>query len=274
VEDTVDTGLKDQVVLITGASGGIGAATAMAFAREGARLVLHAHTRPEVVRALAGELTAESLPVQADLSDEKATEQMFREAIGRFGRIDVLVANAGVWPPDPVPVHEMSLERWRQVIAGNLTSVFLCARSFFRHLAERRTGTASMVIVGSTAAVFGEEGHCEYAASKAAVTHGLTLSLKNEIVRLAPDGRVNVVCPGWTRTPMAEAGTVDPEAMRDVLQTRSLRKIARAEEIASAIVFLASPILAGHVSGQVLTVAGGMEGRLLHRREEIEPNEA
>jgi NAD(P)-dependent dehydrogenase (short-subunit alcohol dehydrogenase family) len=152
--------------------------------------------------------------------------------------------------------------------------VFLSAREFFRQLAPRRGSPACIVIVGSTAAVFGEEGHGAYAASKAAITYGLTLSLKNEIVRLAPQGRVNAVCPGWTLTPMAEDELASAETVLDVLRTRPLKRIARAEEIASAIVFLASHLLAGHISGQVLTVAGGMEGRLLYRRDEIDPADA
>jgi 3-oxoacyl-[acyl-carrier protein] reductase len=270
----MDSGLKDQVVLITGASGGIGAATARALASEGARLVLHAHSRLATVEALARELPVESLPLAADLSAEGAVEAMFARALDRFGQLDVLVANAGIWPPQPAPIHTMALERWNEVLAVNLTSVFLCARAFFRHLAARRPAQAAMVLVGSTAGVFGEADHCEYAASKAALVHGLTLSLKNEIVRLAPAGRVNAVCPGWTLTPMAAAGMQDQEAVASVLQTRSLRRIARAEEVAAAIVFLASPLLAGHVSGQILTVAGGMEGRLLHQRDQIDPAQA
>jgi 3-oxoacyl-[acyl-carrier protein] reductase len=270
----MESGLRDQVVLITGASGGIGQATARAFAAEGTRLVLHAHTRPETVRVLAGELPVDCLAVQGDLTSEEETRSLFGSAVERFGRLDVLVANAGIWPPEPAPVHQMSLARWNRVLAANQTSVFLSSREFFRHLASHRREPAAIVIVGSTAAVFGEEGHGAYAASKAAITYGLTLTLKNEIVRLAPRGRVNAVCPGWTLTPMAEQEMADKEAVVSVLQTRSIAKVARADEIASAIVFLASPLLAGHVSGQVLTVSGGMEGRLLHRREALDPGRA
>jgi 3-oxoacyl-[acyl-carrier protein] reductase len=107
----MDTGLKDQVVLITGASGGIGAATARAFAAEGARLVLHAHTRPEAVRRLADELPVDSLAEQADLTSESETRDLFQRALAHFGRLDTLVANAGIWPPAPEPIHEMGLER-------------------------------------------------------------------------------------------------------------------------------------------------------------------
>jgi NAD(P)-dependent dehydrogenase (short-subunit alcohol dehydrogenase family) len=120
------------------------------------------------------------------------------------------------------------------------------------------------VIVGSTAAVFGEEGHAEYAASKAAVTQGLTKSLKNEIVRLVPHGRVNAVNPGWTRTPMAEGALADEEAVERTMKTRAIREVAEPEDIARAVAFLLSDRLAGHVTGEIVTISGGMEGRLLH----------
>jgi 3-oxoacyl-[acyl-carrier protein] reductase len=96
------------------------------------------------------------------------------------------------------------------------------------------------------------------------MVYGLTRSLKNEIARLSPRGRVNAVCPGWTDTPMARHGTSDPQAMKRVFATMSLAKIATPEDVARAIVYLASDRLAGHITGAILPVAGGMEGRLLH----------
>jgi 3-oxoacyl-[acyl-carrier protein] reductase len=122
--------------------------------------------------------------------------------------------------------------------------------------------------------VFGEAGHADYAAAKAGVIYGLARSLKNEICRLAPHGRVNVVCPGWTFTPLTQRFTADPARVRRVLQTIPLRKIGRAHDVAMTVVYLASSHLAGHVSGQVLTVSGGMEGRVLYSPEEIDPEKA
>jgi len=158
----------------------------------------------------------------------------------------------------------MSLDQWRETIDADLTSVFFTCRAFLRHLAQEPRESAALVLVGSTAALFGEEGHADYSAAKAALTYGLTLSLKNEIVRLAPRGRVNCVCPGWTRTAMAEYAMSDPKAVRRAQSTMALRKVATPQDVASAIVFLASDRLAGHLSGTILPVAGGMEGRLLH----------
>ena len=94
--------------------------------------------------------------------------------------------------------------------------------------------------------------------------HGLLLSLKNEIVRVAPLGRVNVVCPGWTESPMTRTTLTDPDLVARVTRTMPLRKVAQPEDVARQVVVLASDELSGHVTGQVVTVAGGMEGRLLH----------
>jgi 3-oxoacyl-[acyl-carrier protein] reductase len=137
----------------------------------------------------------------------------------------------------------------------------LTARAFLRGLEDR--GDGSLVLVGSTAGIFGEAGHADYAAAKSAIVHGLLLSMKNEIVRIAPRARVNAVCPGWTYSPMTR-GEVDEEVLERVTATMPLRKIARPEDVARQVVVLASDELSGHVTGQVVTVAGGMEGRLLH----------
>jgi 3-oxoacyl-[acyl-carrier protein] reductase len=139
------------------------------------------------------------------------------------------------------------------------------ARSFLRELAAtgaRSDGAgASIVFIGSTAGRFGEAEHAEYAASKAGLI-GLMRSLKNEIVALDPGGRVNVVEPGWTVTDLTRA-TLDAKVIARVTATMPLAQLARPEDVAAAVVALASPALSRHVSGQIVTVAGGMEGRLL-----------
>ena len=245
---------------MTGASGGIGAACARAFAAEGARVAVHYHRGEERARDVAAEL--EGAPVvQADLTDEVEVERLFTETRTALGRIDVCAAVAGVWPSDDVPVWELPLERWEQTLRQNLTSVFLTARGFLREV--ERNGEGSLVLVGSTAGIVGEAGHADYAAAKSGVLGGLLLSLKNEIVRIAPRGRVNAVAPGWTESPMTR-GRVDPEAVRRISRTMALRKVARPDDVARQVVVLASDELSGHVTGQVVTVAGGMEGRVLH----------
>jgi 3-oxoacyl-[acyl-carrier protein] reductase len=270
----MDTGLAGRVVLVTGASGGIGGEVVRAFVAEGARVIAHYNRHPEPAGALAAELGASCLALGADLTREDETERLFAEAEARLGPIEVLVANAGLWPPEYVPLEEMTLGQWESTLAANLTSVFLCLRAFCRGVKQHGLAEPAAVLVGSTAGLFGEAGHADYAAAKAALIYGLARTLKNEIARLAPRGRVNVVCPGWVVTPMTESFTADPDRVRRVLQTIPLRKVGRPADVAAAVVYLSSPRLAGHVSGQVLTVAGGMEGRVLYGPDEVDPARA
>ena len=255
--------LEGKVVLVTGAAGGIGQATVRAFAAEGARVVVHYHKSAEAAAGLRDEIGENAIALRADLRDEREVNSLFMSAIDHFGRIDAIVANAGIWEADSVPLHEMSLAQWQGTMEADLTSAFLTCRAFMRHLADEPREPASIVMVGSTAAIFGEADHADYAAAKSGMVYGLARSLKNEIVRLAPRGRVNAVCPGWTDTPMAAGGTSDPAAMERVFATMPLKKIATPEDVAHLITFLLSDRLSGHVSGAVVTIAGGMEGRLL-----------
>ncbi len=259
----MDSGLRGTSVLVTGASGGIGQAICRAFAAEGARVAIHYRGQREVAEQLAADLGTEHIPVQADLTDEAAVDRMFAATLAAFGRLDAVVANAGIWVPNEVPLHRMSLAQWQGTFATDLTSIFFTCRGYLRHVAEVARDAASIVMVGSTAALFGEENHADYASSKAALA-GLTLTLKNEIVRLAPRGRVNLVCPGWVATPMSASALEDPEIVARATATMPLRKVALPEDVASAVVYLSSDRLAGHLSGTIVPIAGGMEGRLLH----------
>ena len=252
----VETGLAGKRVLVTGGSGGIGAACVSAFAAEGARVAVHYHRGRVRAEAAGGELV-----VGADLTDEAQVDALFARVRTTLGGLDVCVAVAGVWPSEDVPVWELPLERWERTVRENLTSTVLTARAYLRDL--EREGRGSLVLIASTAGLFGEAGHADYAAAKSAVAHGLLLSLKNEVVRVAPGARVNAVAPGWTESPMTR-GHVDPEQVERVTRTMPLRKVAQPEDVARAVVYLASDELSGHVTGQVLTVAGGMEGRSVH----------
>ena len=256
----METGLEDKVVLVTGGAGGIGSALVRAFAREGSRVVIHYRTNESRANALAEETGG--VAIRADITDEAQVDDLFAAAIERCGRVDVLVANAGAWPAEDEPLWEMSLERWRRTIGINLEGTFLCCRGFLRHVAE--TSAGNIVLISSTAGLFGEAGHADYAAAKAALAGGFLLSLKNEIVRIAPNGRVNAVCPGWTETEMTRDALKDPELVRRVTRTMALEKMGHADDVARTVVSLASDEISGHVTGQVVTVAGGMEGRVLH----------
>ena len=255
----METGLADARVLVTGASGGIGAACAEAFSAEGARVFLH-YPRGRGRAAAVAERIGGAATGAADLTSEAETDALFAQAVNELGGLDVCAAVAGVWPSEDVPVWELPLERWERTLAQNLRATFLTARGFLREAA--RTGSGNLVMIASTAGLFGEAGDADYAAAKSAIAHGLLLSLKNEVVRVAPRARVNVVAPGWTRSEMTREA-LDEETLDRVTRTMPLRKVARPEDVARQVVALASDELSGHVTGQVVTVAGGMEGRLL-----------
>jgi 3-oxoacyl-[acyl-carrier protein] reductase len=257
----MDTGLVGKGVLVTGASGGIGAACARAFAAEGARVLVHYHRGRDRADALAAELGG-APTAAADLTSEDDVERLFAVAREALGQIDACAAVAGVWPREDEPVWSLPLDRWERTLRANLTATFLTARAFLREVKRSRHG--SLVLVSSTAGLFGEAGHADYAAAKSAIAYGLLLSLKNEIVRIAPHGRVNAVCPGWTESPMTRRSLDDPAVVERISRTMALRKIARPEDVARQVVALASDEISGHVTGQVVTVAGGMEGRVVH----------
>lgn len=267
--------LEEKVILVTGASGGIGSAVARRCAGEGARVVLHYHKNRAGAEDLRRELGVDrTLVARADLTKETDVRRLFAQVEKKFGRIDSLIANAGAWEPRDVPLQDMSLRQWNSTQLGVLTSTFLCLREFFRLVAKQKSGNA--VLIASTAGVFGEAGHADYAAAKSAMAYGLTRSLKNEIARLAPHtatycgGRVNCVCPGWTVVPRTAGKLRDQKNVKRVVATMALPQIARPDDMAHAVVFLSSDTLARHLTGQTLVIAGGMEGRILWQPSEVD----
>lgn len=271
----MELALRDKVVWITGAAGGIGRAIAEAFATEGAQLALQGNRSLEDLHAWVDEQPWKdrTLLLKADVRDSSALERCAGDIRERFGRIDICAANAGRWPPGDHPLDELPVERLRDTIEVNLLGALLTARAFLGAL--RQTGPrpdghgAALVFTGSTAARFGERDHTDYAASKAGLV-GAVRSLKNEIVRIDPYGRVNLVEPGWTVTHMARQALEVPGAVERATRTMALRQLARAQDIARTICWLSSPTAASHLTGQVLTVAGGMEGRLLWDEADVD----
>ncbi|HEX9637538.1 MAG TPA: SDR family oxidoreductase [Acidobacteriota bacterium] len=273
----MELGLAGKTVLITGASGGIGQALALAFGAEGARLVLTAHRQLAALEQFcAGQpWRDQALILACDVTLPEQLRAAFDRARDRFGRVDVCVANSGIWPEPELRLDQMDERRIRETLEINLHGSLWTAREFMRALAQSGPDPAGhgacLILIGSTAGRFGERGHSEYSISKAGL-YGLLRTLKNEIVAIDPYARVNLVEPGWTVTPMSQAALDQPGAIERSLQTMPLRQLARPEDIAGAVLFFASPLAARHISGERLTVAGGMEGRLLWERSAIDPN--
>lgn len=271
----MNANLAGKVVVITGASGGIGSAIARQFAAEGARLILHAYKNVAKVHDLQRELKAtDSIVIRANLASEPDAKRLFTAAVRSFGHIDTLIANAASWETRDTPLHQMSLKQWRGTMDNVLTSTFLSTREFLEIVARQKSGNA--VLIGSTAGVFGEAGHADYAAGKSAIAYGLTRTLKNEMTRIAPHtkdycgGRINCVCPGWTVVPRTAPKLTDANSIRKVTATMALPQIARPDDIANTVVFLSSDTLARHITGQTIVIAGGMEGRLLWQPGEVD----
>jgi NAD(P)-dependent dehydrogenase (short-subunit alcohol dehydrogenase family) len=241
--------LKDKVCVVTGASGGIGAATVAAFQREGAR----------VVGADLGENAPGDLSLQVDVTHEGQVIDMFARTVETFGRVDVIFNNAGISPDDDASVLETTLEAWDRVQNVNLRSVFLCCKHGIPHLLENDPPTRGSVInTASFVAVMGAAtSQISYTASKGGV-----LALSRELgVEFARRGvRVNALCPGPVDTPLLrELFAKDPERAARRLVHIPMGRFARAEEIANAALFLASDE-SSFVTASTFLVDGGISG--------------
>jgi len=270
----LDLGLRDRVVVVTGASGGIGRALADEFAAEGARLVLHGRSRlAELRRYVAGrKWRGRAIVAGGDLAKPRTADALMAKALTKWRRVDVCVANAGAYPMETLRIDRVSERRVRETIDANLLASAWTARAFFAALAKTgpRAGEgASLLLVGSTAGHFGERGHFDYSVAKAGLA-GLLLTLKNEIVQIDPFGRVNMIEPGWTVTHNVRASLERPGAIARVVATMPLRQLGRAKDVAKAAAWISSPVAARHVSGQTLVVAGGMEGRIRWTADDVD----
>ena len=267
----MDLNLTGKHILLTGGTGGIGKAIIDQLVEEEARVTIHYNTNIVSATEIQNKYDSSSVfLVQGDLRKEEEIENLFSKANDHFGRIDNLIANAGIWGSESTLTSELSLDQWNNTLDVNLTGVFLCVRAFFRNLIKYPGKSASIVLVGSTAGLFGEAGHADYSASKAALMYGLTKTWKNEIIHYVEMGRVNSVGPGWVLTEMAMKSLEDIEEVRKILQTIPMQKIASATDVANTVLFLLSDKASGHISGESLLVSGGMEGRVLFDKSHVD----
>ena len=256
---SVPLSLEGKSVLITGGSRGIGAATVRLFHEAGARVAFSYRSARVAAEKLVSELGEGCIAIKQELASAEQGRALVEKAVAALGRLDVLVANHGVWPPDDAPIAGMREEQWRSTLAVNLDSVFgLTQAAVAQMLRQGRSAAADqpaghIVFVSSTAGQRGEAGHADYAASKGAII-SLTKSLSSE---LAPQGiLVNCVAPGWVETDMSASTLADPAAGGKVFSAIPLGRAARPMEIAGPILFLCTP-LAGFVSGEIFNVNGG-----------------
>jgi len=242
--------LTDRKVLITGGSRGIGRAAAVLFAKAGADVAVNYNkNRVEAERVVAEvqKLGRDALAVQGDVASFSAAQRNVEEVMERFGRIDVLVNNAGIW--EYGAIHEMTPDQWRRTLDINLNGVFHFTRLVVPIMMRQRSGR--IIHVSSTAGQRGEAFHSHYAAAKGAII-SFTKSLAPELAEYGI--LVNCVAPGWVNTDMsAEALVAERET---ILQTIPLKRPGEPEEIAGAILYLASD-LATYVTGEILNVNGG-----------------
>lgn len=248
----MEINLDNQVAVVTGGSRGIGAATVKLLAQAGARVVFSYRKATRAAREVVSNCRrGNAAAVRADVSKMKDARKLIETAVLQFGRLDILVANAGIWNADDLPIDRMSEKEWDEMMAINLKGVYSAIHYTVPHM--KRLGSGSIVVISSTAGQRGEAFHTHYGASKG----GVISLVKGLSTELAPQRiRVNCVAPGWVDTDMCTPVTRNRREARRINASIPLGRFARAEEIAMPILFLASP-MASYITGEILNVNGG-----------------
>lgn len=216
--------------------------------------------------------------MQGDISDETSIKECIAQAVSHFGPINILVANAGITDESSsYNIWEIPLDVWEKPYRVNIQGTYLTIKHFLLSASAAQVAAngneldnLAIVVTGSETGKFGQAGHSEYASGKAGLQYGLVRGVKNEIVRLNSRARINAVAPAWVDTSMINGRLDDPkERWTEAEATVPLRKIAQPSDVARAMAFLASHRAAGHITGQCLSVDGGMEGRVVWKEEEV-----
>ncbi len=254
---SIPLSLSGRVALITGGSRGIGAATVRLFTKADAKVVFSYQKAKSQADALAKECGEKNCrAVASNLTSADSARALVADAVKHFGRIDVLVANHGVWPAEDVPIEKMTDEQWRSTLSVNLDAVFGSVKHTVAQMkAQPRTGPASghIVLLSSTSGQRGEAFHCDYSASKGALI-SITKSLAAE---LASAGiYVNAVAPGWVDTDMSKPALDEPKSGEQIRRTIPLGRVGKPEEIAAPVLFLCTEH-AGFITGEIFNVNGG-----------------
>ncbi len=243
--------LESKVAVVTGGSRGIGAAIVKKFCQAGARVVFSYHRNRRAAARVASACGPAARAVRANVARMDDAERLVGEAVRRFGGLDILVANAGIWNTEDLPIDRMTERQWDEMMAVNLKGVFTVTRYAVRQMKKQKSGR--VIAISSTAGQRGESLHTHYAASKG----GIISFVKGLSTELAPHHiLVNCVAPGWVRTDMAAPALGTGAGRRKVLSAIPLGRVARPEEIAGPVLFLASD-LATFITGEILNVNGG-----------------
>jgi 3-oxoacyl-[acyl-carrier protein] reductase len=253
---SVSLSLEGKVALITGGSRGIGAATVRMFVQAGAQVVFNYQKAKAEAEKLVRECGENNcVAVACNLAGTETARELVNATVQRFGRLDILVANHGIWPPDDAPIERMSDEQWRATISTNLDSVFALVKHSVAEMKKIATAECPchLVLISSTAGQRGEAFHCDYAASKGA----LISMVKGLSTELGPHHiYANCVAPGWVDTDMSQPALTDPVTAGKVLATIPLGRVGKPEEIAATVLFFCTPH-AGFITGEVFNVNGG-----------------
>lgn len=242
--------LKNKIALITGASGGIGKATALLFAKEGAKVAVNYFSSENEAKSVVEEIKkigSEAIAIKCDVSSEEQVISMVNQVLSKFGSIDILVNNAGI--VFDVPFLERTVEQWRKTLDVNLLGTFLCSKYASEPL--KKTNNGKIINISSTNAIdcFSPEA-MDYDASKA----GIIILTRDFAKELAPEIRVNAIAPGWVDTKMNK--NLPQDFIDEEIENIYLKRFAKPEEIAKAILFLASDD-ASYITGSILKVDGG-----------------
>ena len=252
--ENMQISLRDEVALVTGGSRGIGAATVKVFVEAGAKVLFNYHqanrAAKQVIKSckgLEGEATAE----RAVVSRMADARRLIDAAVHRFGKLDILVANAGIWNYNPLPIEKMTEKQWDEMMDINLKGVYSLIHHAAPYMIRQKRGR--IIVVSSTAGQRGEAFHTHYGASKG----GLISFVKGLSTELAQHGiLVNCVAPGWVETDMSTQVLNNRRDFKEAISDIPLRRFAQPEEIALPILFLASP-MATFITGEILNVNGG-----------------
>jgi 3-oxoacyl-[acyl-carrier protein] reductase len=245
--------LEGKVALVTGGSRGIGAAIVRLFVQAGAKVVFNYQRASEAAEKLVQECGSDKCyAVKADLNSAAAAKPLVEAAVAKFGKLDIMIANHGVWPPDDIPINEIPDEQWRNTLAINLDAVFGLIKHSVTQMKQQGRG-GHIVLISSTSGQRGEALHDDYSASKGALI-SMTKGLATELAQYGI--YVNSVAPGWVDTDMTASTLVDPKADALIYQQIPLGRVGKPEEIAAPALFLCTP-LAAFVTGEIFNVNGG-----------------